>query len=293
MKTKFFLLIGIFTIALTACEGDDNNGNDPTKPLDDAQISFTKMANCPVATEMKSTVYNGLIYYASQSSDDFLSYNPKNNEWKTLAQTPNQINSSNKNFFAWMDKLYCHLIGGQTEEAYIYQPETDNWIKTDQITPPSSRGMTCNIGGKLFLFYNSSKCKVYHFDMQKWEDLESTDFGSCNNFCQINNIAYGIAGSDIYQFDPETYITTRKVTLPNISGTLAVSLCNQQQMIYTQSQGTYYGPKAKVGIYTPSTNEYSEISNVEIPMMINKLTYFDGRFFIGPNNAAFYELKIK
>ena len=96
MKTKFFLLIGIFTLALTACGGDDN-GDDPTKPLDNATISFTKMANCPDAEVDQAIVWKGAIYYVNRTS--FLRYTPAKNEWQSLAPAPST------NLFVWQDKL--------------------------------------------------------------------------------------------------------------------------------------------------------------------------------------------
>ena len=76
-------------------------------------------------------------------------------------------------------------------------------------------------------------------------------------------------------------------------------------MLYTLSGGKNGDYRVTTGIYTPSTIEYSEkvfgysphglteVTIADIPMAINLLTYFDGRLFVGPNNAAFYELKIK
>lgn len=85
MKTKFFLLIGIFTLALTACGGDDN-GDDPTKPLDNATISFTKMANCPDAEVDQAIVWKGAIYYVNRTS--FLRYTPAKTSGKASHPLP-------------------------------------------------------------------------------------------------------------------------------------------------------------------------------------------------------------
>ena len=101
MKTKFFLWAGIFSLLLTAC-GNDDNGDDPTTSLNDSKLVFTKMANCPVSAELRSTVYNGLIYFNS-GAGDFISYNPARNEWKTLARTPASYYPS---LFVWQGKLY-------------------------------------------------------------------------------------------------------------------------------------------------------------------------------------------
>lgn len=305
MKTKFFLLAGILSLALTACGGDDN-GEDPAKPLGNAKISFTKMANCPVAAEMQATVYNGLIYFVS-GAGDFISYNPAKNEWKTLARTPHGYYS---NIFVWQDELYWHG-GSSNDDIYIYHPETDSWSKTEEIAPHSNYGMMFNIGDNLFLLNGPSRIGMaYQKDTRQWKKLEDETIAYCSDsFCQIDNMAYAIFKNTIYQFDPETYTTTAKINTPSYNTYLTACLYKQRQMLYSQCGVARYDEEniyATIGIYTPSTNEFSEIHinnkvpngvtnliQVDIPMIINKLTHIDGRIFVGPNNAAFYELKIK
>lgn len=305
MKTKFFLLAGILSLALTACGGDDN-GEDPAKPLGNAKISFTKMANCPVAAEMQATVYNGLIYFVS-GAGDFISYNPAKNEWKTLARTPQGYYS---NIFVWQDELYWHG-GSSNDDICVYHPETDSWSKTEEIAPHSNYGMMFNIGDNLFLLNSPSRIGMaYQKDTRQWKKLEDEIITYCSAlFCQIDNMAYTIFKNTIYQFDPETCITTQKISISRPSsstgGILAVCAYNQQKMLYTFSSGVNEDFRVTTGIYTPLTNEYTEkvfgndphgltdITITDIPMLINRLTYIDGRFFVGPNNAAFYELKIK
>ena len=303
MKTKFFLWAGIFSLLLTAC-GNDDNGDDPTTSLNDSKLVFTKMANCPVSAELHSTVYNGLIYFNS-GAGDFISYNPARNEWKTLARTPA---SYYFNLFVWQGKLYWHG-GSPNDNVRIYRPESDSWSETDEFAPHDRYGMVYNIGNKIFLLFGPDHiCKTYQFDTQDWKDLDDRTIAYCT-FCTIENLAYGIFDNTIYQFDPETYIATPKVNIPGGNynrSTLAVCPYKEQQMLYiwscTYGAGSIF---ARVGIYTPSTNDYiekdfsthpvqgSSEAKADIPMVINKLTYVDGRVFAGPNNAAFYELKIK
>lgn len=302
MKTKFFLWAGIFSLLLTAC-GNDDNGDDPTTSLNDSKLVFTKMANCPVSAELHSTVYNGLIYFNS-GAGDFISYNPARNEWKTLARTPASYYFS---LFVWQGKLYWHG-GSPNDIVRIYRPESDSWSKTDEFALHNEYGTMYNIGNKIFLF-EVNTCKTYQFDTQDWKDLDDQTMTNCT-FCTIDNLAYGIYNNTIYQFDPETYIATPKVNIPGGNynrSTLAVCPYKEQQMLYIWSNKFIYGIgiAARIGIYTPSTNDYIEKdfttdttpgtseAKADIPMVINKLTYVDGRVFAGPNNAAFYELKIK
>lgn len=304
MKTKFFLLAGILSLALTACGGDDDNqGKKDNEIPENAKITFTKMANCPVAADLRATVYNGLIYFISDAGD-FISYNPTKNEWKTLARTPESYYS---NIFVWQDKLYWH---GGSYNICVYNPVTDSWSKTEEIAPHNNYGMMFNIGNKLFLlFAPDSICLVYQTDTQQWKKLDDKTIASCaDSFCQIYNMAYAISQNTIYQFDPETYTTTAKINTPSFSSSTYLSAClyKQRQMLYTKCYVSKIDETdivAIIGIYIPSTNEYSEIRidnealngvrQMHIPMPINRLTYIDGRIFVGPNNAAFYELKIK
>lgn len=304
MKTKFFLWAGIFSLLLTAC-GNDDNGDDPTTSLNDSKLVFTKMANCPVSAELHSTVYNGLIYFNSRAGD-FISYNPARNEWKTLARTP-ATSFVYFSLFVWQGKLYWHS-GSPNDNVRIYRPESDSWSETDELALHNEYGTMHNIGNKILLFKSNHICKTYQFDTQDWKDLDDNTIAYCT-FCTIDNLAYGIYDNTIYQFDPEIYISTPKVNIPGGNynrSTLVVCLYKEQQMLYiwscTYGAGSIF---ARVGIYTPSTNDYiekdfsthpvqgSSEAKADIPMVINKLTYVDGRVFAGPNNAAFYELKIK
>ena len=208
MKTKFFLWAGIFSLLLTAC-GNDDNGDDPTTSLNDSKLVFTKMANCPVSAELRSTVYNGLIYFNS-GAGDFISYNPARNEWKTLARTPASYYPS---LFVWQGKLYWHG-GSPSDDVRIYRPESDSWSETDEFAPHDRYGMVYNIGNKIFLLFGPNHiCKTYQFDTQDWKDLDDQTIAYCT-FCTIDNLAYGIYDNTIYQFDPETYIATPKVNIP-------------------------------------------------------------------------------
>lgn len=306
MKTKFFLWAGIFSLLLTAC-GNDDNGDDPTTSLNDSKLVFTKMANCPVSAELRSTVYNGLIYFNS-GAGDFISYNPARNEWKTLARTP----ASNYEFsiFVWQGKLYWY--GGIPEDGIrFYCPESDSWSVTEEIAS-DHYGRIYNVGNEIFCSFHY----VYQQNTGNWELLEDNTFANCSgSFCQMNDMAYGIdkgkkPSTTIYQFDSKTYVTISKIQVDNpgdryTSYTLAMCPYNQQQILYIWSFGNPDFAEARVGIYTPSTNDYiekdfsthpvqgSSEAKADIPMVINKLTYVDGRVFAGPNNAAFYELKIK
>ena len=302
MKTKFFLLIGIFTIALTACEGDDNNGDDPTKPLDDAQISFTKMANCPDAEVDQAIVWKDAIYYVNRTS--FLRYTPARNEWQSLAPAPST------NLFVWQDKLYCP---NGNLDFYVYSAVTEAWEPTTDIAAITDNhfGKILNIGNTLFRIGNSGYyCMFYQSDSREWKYFDG-QYSTCSfpfeYSCEIEGKGYSFVG--IYLFDPETRITTLKVNIPSKGGTISGCLYNQRQMLYSQCSVSRYDKEdiyATIGIYTPSTNEYNEmtieskvpngatnVTQVDIPMVINLLTYFDGRNFVGPNNAAFYELKIR
>lgn len=308
MKTKFFLLIGIFTLALTACEGDDNNGDDPTKPLDDAQISFTKMANCPDAEVDQAIVWKDAIYYVNRTS--FLRYTPAKNEWQSLAPAPST------NLFVWQDKLYC-FYNSSDKQIYVYADTTDSWEIADDIPIFNEDGNRTNgiykAGNKLFADISCGSYYTYHvylLESKQWKNLkQNLNFDFLQYACQIGDKVYYNTSLAIFQFDPESCITTQKLSIsrPSYStgGKLAVCSYNPQQMLYTLSGGKNGDYRVTTGIYTPSTNEYSEkvfgnnphglteVTIADIPMAINLLTYFDGRFFVGPNNAAFYELKIK
>lgn len=311
MKTKFFLLAGILSLALTACGGDDN-GEDPAKPLGNAKISFTKMANCPDAEVDKAVVWKEAIYYVNRTS--FLRYSPTKNEWQSLAPAPST------DLFVWQDKLYCFCNSFHTSihnRLYIYSDTTDAWEITDDIPVYNDDGNRTNgiykVGNKLFADISCGSYYTYHVylpDSEQWKNLkQNLSFDFQRFSCQIGDKVYYNTSSAIFQFDPETCITTQKISISRPSsssgGILAVCAYNQQKMLYTFSSGVNEDFRVTTGIYTPLTNEYTEkvfgndphgltdITITDIPMLINRLTYIDGRFFVGPNNAAFYELKIK
>lgn len=306
MKTKFFLLLGICCLALTAC-GSDDNGDDPAKPLDNAKISFTKMANCPNAEVDEAIVWKNAIYYVNSNS--FICYNPSKNEWKSLAPAPAI------NIFVWQNKLYCHNASGNSSVAsniHIYSDTNNTWQISNDIALPSFNSGNAittikSIENKLFAVSYSGHSHVITYlpDSREWQNENTIQEPVIiNPTCQIEGKTYYIYSNIIYQFDPETYVTTQKVNIPQQRNTtLAVCQYNQEQMLYIYSSGTNEKFRITIGIYTPSTNEYSErdfasqegigVSKAEIPMIINKLTYIDGRIFAGPNNAAFYELKFK
>lgn len=311
MKSKIFLLLGICCFALVACEGGDgkdvekpgngNNGENDT-PQQETLLTWTKRASCPIMSVNERISLNGVIYMAS-TAGDFVSYDPTKDTWNTLTRISGHL-------FAWQENLYRQV----DSDIYIYRSDTDTWEEATnlpKLTPmpslsPSIIGLVYSIGGRLFQLHGSSNyynARIYQSNTHKWEDTEINRDGiplgvylkyfvPNTHYCEVKNCLYLYYEGVILQFNPTNCIFTTKISLDHTPSYIVK---------YDENNILYYSPDKKgyhyrYGFYSITKNEYSTYdmtSAPESPAPKGPITNINNRLFFGPDNAAFYELKIK
>lgn len=274
-------------LAMASC-GDKNEAGDDNGTLPAAiKVTFEKRANCPESYVTLCAVLDNEIYYLSTSS--LLKYTPSSDKWETLVGALRDSYS----IFAFEGEIFCHY--GNFQLA-MYDKSNNSWVdaaeklgRHDNI----SIRQCVTLCGKLFVRNHSYQCYVFNPDTRSFEQINGTAPTNTENICEIGDNAYTIGGSTISQFNTNSFASSNKLNLDHAYDLVCNYDASRMLCVYANALPYSLG----VGIYNPATNDCAEyrIDNADrqIPTVGDHIVNAGGRIFIGPTNAAFYELKIR
>lgn len=284
---KFSMMSLLVVLAVASCsekdDAGDGNGSNPAA----IKLTFEKKANCPESKVLSYAVLDNEIYYLSSSS--LLKYSPVGNKWETLTAAP----SSGAAIFAFEGEIFCYCI---YYKLAMYDRSNNTWIDA------SEKLCQCNnlsifecatLCGKLFVCSMGKGYMIFNPDTRLFETINGTALTNTQNknICEIGDNAYTVSSGVIYQFNTNSFVSSSKLNVRRYD-----LVCNYgaSRMLALKTEGLPY--HLSVGIYNPATNECAEdivYNTGQIPAVGEHLVSVGNRIFIGPVNAAFYELKIK
>lgn len=308
INLTFMMLLALTTLNLSivSCNGKedepDNGSVEPTPS--EMSVTYVKKASCPNARMELFAVVNGEIYFAQDKL--FAKYTPETDKWTTLSPLSH---------LGSLMEYDNHLFFNANSNLMIYNQSSDTWSDASEYLGCNpfgdfERGSFYNLGGKLFR-YSSSGYRVYLHEYkpqsQSWVEVAQDIYNipGFSNFNYKNTYNYDdkayCAGGSIMEFDTNTGMISTKLSL-NFTAECACAFDDSRMLCYSDEEYKYGERSIRICIYNPSINEFRSFgfsNNVsypnycEIPISTDKIINVGGRIFVGPTNAAFYEMKIK
>ena len=317
---KYLSILMIVTLALfTACNDDDspnnneeeqnnnqnnNNGNNNNNTT--AQISWVKRANCPISmSNYVSYAIGNDIYYINEDGN-MLAYNIPTDKWSQKAVAPS--NTYQNLSFSLNGKIYIWgILYGEENSIFFYEytVDTDTWEKSEVPVSPNS------VPDGFHYFQVDGKVGNYQYlynpDKNEWETLDEFKINGQiekRNTYEINKKAYSIMNNGFFEFNPST---TKKWVLKydfvNEFGVgVGVPRTNKPHITFSYNNKVYiYFTQGyaleKLLAFDVEKNE-TEYVTCTFPVSGENLTTsstinVNGRVFLGPVNASYWELSYK
>lgn len=296
---KLFSLAAIL-LGFAACSKDgDEPSNGSTQPK--LNVIFTKMTNCPIAYVEDCEVWENEIYYLG---DLFLKYSPASNKWTQLRYPP-QIP---KTLFVYKNALFCFT----QDKVYQYNKATDSWGDSSSIIVDFKKyeeNFVTNmkvVADKLYA-HDSYHDLYYNAIKRTWEPIAQTSFFDVD-VVSIGQFGYYDYSSVLNKFDTDS--NTRyylKWSTPSYTWAKPYEFnmatnYNSSQVLFLNFEEMHDGNELHLGIYSPSINEIihyyfydfdtKNYPKIDIPIAFNRIANINNRYFVGPTNSQFYEMKI-
>lgn len=281
---KFSMMSLLVVLAVASCsekdDAGDGNGSNPAA----IKLTFEKKANCPESKVLSYAVLDNEIYYLSSSS--LLKYSPVGNKWETLTAAP----SYGEAIFAFEGEIFCYY----NYKLAMYDRSNNTWIDaSEKLCQYNNLSIIecATLCGKLFVRGTGKGYMIFNPDTRLFETINGTAPTKTQNknICEIGDNAYTVSSGVIYQFNTNSFVSSSKL---NVRPYNLVCNYGASRMLALNTHPSYL----YVGIYNPATNECAEdivYNTGQIPAVGEHLVSVGNRIFIGPVNAAFYELKIK
>lgn len=301
------LALTTLNLSIVSCNGKedepDNGSVEPTPS--EMSVTYVKKASCPNARMELFAVVNGEIYFAQDKL--FAKYTPETDKWTTLSPLPH---------LGSLMEYDNHLFFNTGSNLMVYNQSSDTWSDASEYLGCDpfgdfDRGIFYNLGGKLFR-YSSSGYMVYLQEYKPQSKLWVEVVKGLYNIPNLSNFNYKntynydnkayYAGGSIIEFDTNTGMFSTKIGL-DFDPECACAFDDSRMLCYADDDFKYDRKRISISIYNPSINEFKtfQFSNYDgfayplcdIPILTDKIINVGGRIFVGPTNAAFYEIKIK
>ncbi len=294
------LLVATLSLTFTACGGDDSdepeNPNNPENPDPSASstlsVEFLKKVNCPYQTMSLHAVYDGEVYFSNGQA--FAKYSPESDTWITLKP----LSTYSSCLFVYQNRLFCAAKNSSYLE--VYDKPNDSWSDATSFLGSLTNsivGYFAVVDGKLYGI-NSYSVQVYNASTKGWDEFQLSLYlpENSSNIFSYNGCGYYLSDGSICEYNTETYKSFVKISCDY--GELACAYNNSKMLIIGNSK-TYL----HLHLYSPATNDlqsyhfcnhrnHPEYQYCDIPIVTDKIVNINNRFFVGPENSKFYELKL-
>lgn len=315
MKTLFnYLFIAGFSI-LVSCESpaqiDPEDPDTPVVPIDPNQPSksvWAKRANCGMSMNgARGYQIGDEIYYLS--SDLLWAYNYKTDKWTQKAALTQSSSGSYSGEFVLNNKLYAVENGGSSR-IKEYDPKTNLWSEST-LSNKHDGGQVIHGNYPFFTLNGVVYGTNWKYNEQEniWKGyVSSTKLSSV--FVSVGNNGYQIfqdfkaIGRPWYllEFNPaikEAWVTKLQLDVNHLglyesAGYIYfVDKKNiRLNLIYVDSQSRYTELSYLINLSSNSCTldrSSSLVSEKFVHNVLSSVTTTDGRVFIGPYNASYYE----
>lgn len=319
MKTLFnYLFIAGFSI-LVSCESpaqiDPVDPDTPVVPIDPNQPSksvWSKRANCGMSMNgVRGYQIGDEIYYLS--SDLLWAYNYKTDKWTQKAAIPQSMLVSYGGEFVLNNKFY--VVDVHSSKIREYDPKTNLWSESTLSTKYDGDGGE-NLRGSIAPYFTLNGVVygiTYKYNEQEniWKRYVSpTTLKSL--FVSVGNNGYQIFQDFqdksrpwyLLEFNPaikEAWVTKLRLDVSHPDLKLDDSAGYMYfvdkknirlNLIYVDSQGRYTELSYLINLSSNSCTldrSSSLVSEKFVHNVLSSVTTTDGRVFIGPYNASYYE----